>query len=56
MIIAKGDSMAPTIEDGDSLLIDLSKREIYDGKIYCVRIDGQLYAKILYRLLKKLRF
>lgn len=50
MIIAKGDSMAPTIEDGDSLLIDLSKREIYDGKIYCVRIDGQLYAKRLQKI------
>lgn len=47
MIVARGDSMSPTIEDGDSLLVDLSKREIYDGKLYCVRINGQLYAKRL---------
>lgn len=47
MIVARGDSMSPTIEDGDSLLVDMSKKEIYDGKLYCVRINGQLYAKRL---------
>lgn len=50
MIMASGDSMHPTIEGGDSLLIDLSKKEIYDGRIYCVRIDGQLYAKRLQKI------
>ena len=50
MIFASGDSMTPTIEGGDSLLIDLSKREIYDGRIYCVRIEGQLYAKRLQKI------
>lgn len=50
MIFAKGDSMEPTIIGGDSLLIDLSKREVYDGSIYCVRIDGQLYAKRLQKI------
>ncbi len=47
VIFASGDSMYPTIEGGDSLIVDTSKTEIYDGKIYCVRIDGQLYAKRL---------
>jgi phage repressor protein C with HTH and peptisase S24 domain len=47
MIFASGDSMTPTIEGGDSLLIDRSKTDIYDGRIYCVRINGQLYAKRL---------
>ena len=50
MIFASGDSMMPTIEGGDSLLIDTSKTEVYDGKIYCVRIDGQLYAKRLQKI------
>lgn len=50
IIFAQGDSMMPTIEGGDSLLIDLSKTEIYDGKIYCVRIEGQLYAKRLQKI------
>lgn len=47
MIFASGDSMMPTIYGGDSLLVDTSKTDIYDGRIYCVRINGQLYAKRL---------
>lgn len=47
IIFAQGDSMMPTIEGGDSLLVDYTRKEIYDGKIYCVRIEGQLYAKRL---------
>ena len=50
MIFAQGDSMMPTIEGGDSLLVDHARKEIYDGKIYCVRIDGQLYAKRLQKI------
>ena len=50
MIFAQGDSMEPTIIGGDSLLVDTSKKEVYDGKIYCVRIDGQLYAKRLQKI------
>lgn len=50
IIFARGDSMYPTIESGDSLLINHSETEIYDGLIYCVRIDGQLYAKRLQKL------
>lgn len=50
MIFASGDSMEPTIMGGDSLLVDKSKTEVYDGRIYCVRIDGQLYAKRLQKL------
>lgn len=50
MIFASGDSMLPSIEGGDSLLVDLNRKEIYDGRIYCVRIDGQLYAKRLQKI------
>lgn len=50
MIFARGNSMAPTIESGDNLLVDMSKTEVYDGKIYCIRKDGQLYAKRLQKL------
>jgi phage repressor protein C with HTH and peptisase S24 domain len=50
IIFAQGNSMSPTIEGGDSLLVDRSKTTIYDGKIYCVRIEGQLYAKRLQKI------
>ncbi len=50
IIFARGNSMQPTIADGDSLLIDSSKKDIYDGKIYCIRMNGQLYAKRLQKL------
>lgn len=50
IIFAQGDSMMPTIEGGDSLLVDHTRKEIYDGKIYCVRIEGQLYAKRLQKI------
>lgn len=50
MIFARGNSMQPTIQGGGSLLVDMSKIEIYDGKIYCIRKDGQLYAKRLQKL------
>lgn len=50
IIFAKGDSMEPTIIGGDSLLVDLARKEVHDGSIYCVRIDGELYAKRLQKL------
>ncbi len=50
IIFAKGDSMSPTIEGGDGLLVDTNKKEIYDGAVYCVRIEGQLYAKRLQKI------
>ena len=50
IIFAKGDSMEPTIIGGDSLLVDLTRKEVHDGSIYCVRIDGELYAKRLQKL------
>lgn len=47
VIFSSGDSMYPTIEGGDCLVVDKSKTDIYDGKIYCVRIQEKLYAKRL---------
>lgn len=44
-ITAKGDSMEPTIPDDSTILIDHSKTNALDGRIYVVRIDNQLYIK-----------
>lgn len=43
----EGDSMFPTIEGGALLMVDRSKKEVFDGKIYCVRLNGNLIAKRL---------
>lgn len=45
LIKAKGDSMEPTIYDGDLLLIDTSINAIKDDSIYIVQTDNHLIVK-----------
>ncbi|MBF0148193.1 MAG: helix-turn-helix transcriptional regulator [Magnetococcales bacterium] len=52
LISAVGDSMTPTINDGDLLLIDkrISKiKDLKNGTIYVFRVDTHLYAKRIQR-------
>ncbi|MGC8491614.1 MAG: S24 family peptidase [Syntrophobacteraceae bacterium] len=42
-----GDSMSPTLVDGDFVLFDTSRKEPLDGKIMAVGIDDLLYIKRL---------
>ena len=52
LISAVGDSMEPTITEGDLLLVDKRPSEIQqlkNGTIYVLRIDAQLYAKRIQR-------
>lgn len=44
-ILAEGDSMYPTIYNGDMLLVDRSRNQLKDGKIYVVRSGDQLWVK-----------
>lgn len=46
-IPCEGDSMQPTIQGGALLMVDRSKTEVFDGKIYCIRLNNQLMAKRL---------
>lgn len=46
--MAVGDSMNPTIKDGDTIHVDLGRKEIKDGKIFAVCIGGLFYCKRLY--------
>ncbi|MBF0422292.1 MAG: LexA family transcriptional regulator [Magnetococcales bacterium] len=48
VIDAIGDSMHPTINDGDILLVDLRQKEPQDNRIFVLRLDNQLYAKRLH--------
>jgi phage repressor protein C with HTH and peptisase S24 domain len=47
---ARGNSMEPTIHDGDSLLVDTSQVEVIDGRVYALWYEGGERVKRLYRL------
>lgn len=48
--LADGDSMSPTINDGDTIWVDMSKESIKDGKIFVFEYGGLYMCKRLYRL------
>jgi len=45
-----GDSMEPTIKNGDAILFDTSDTRLQDGKLFMVRYDGHVTAKRLLKL------
>ena len=47
---AVGDSMSPTIKDGDTIHVDLGRKTIKDGKMFAICIGGLFYCKRLYNL------
>lgn len=47
---ASGDSMTPTIKDGDTIHIDLGRKTIKDGKIFAICHGDLFFAKRLYNL------
>lgn len=40
-----GESMRPTLQDEDVVLVDESQKDILEGKIYVIRIDGDIVVK-----------
>lgn len=49
LLEASGDSMRPTIEDGDPLLVDVTATEIAEGKIYVFTVGDDVMVKRLRR-------
>ncbi|MGQ0663798.1 MAG: XRE family transcriptional regulator [Pseudomonadota bacterium] len=47
VIAADGESMAPTINDGDHMLVDLSQTTPRRDGIYVIRLDGDVMVKRL---------
>lgn len=47
LIKCMGDSMEPTLRDGDDLLVDASVRHAAAGPVYILRVAGTLLAKRL---------
>lgn len=50
VLYGKGESMAPTIKNGDAILFDTSDIEPRDDKIYVISYEGTLMAKRLVEL------
>jgi len=49
LIEAMGDSMEPTIADGDLLLVDTTEGKVRDNAIYALSVDGDLIVKRVQR-------
>ena len=47
LVTAKGDSMEPTLIDGDMVLVDLRQTDIVDGAIHVLRSDSGVLVKRL---------
>jgi phage repressor protein C with HTH and peptisase S24 domain len=45
LLTASGDSMDPTIRDGDLLLVDTSARDIQSSRVYVLEVNGALLVK-----------
>lgn len=47
VVFATGDSMEPTIHNGNTILVDISDLQLKDSSIYVLRFGEELYAKRL---------
>lgn len=43
-----GDSMTPRINDGDTIFVDKSQRDIRNGKIFIIRLNEEIFVKRIY--------
>ena len=50
IVTSSGDSMHPTIADGDLVIIDTAEKEIHSDRIYCLIVDGELFLKRVQRV------
>ena len=45
MFKISGDSMEPVVHDGDTVLVDMSRKEIVNGKIFAIGVDDAIVLK-----------
>ena len=50
-----GDSMSPTLDDGDFVIVDTSATSIYTDSVFAFLLDSDLYVKRLQRIGRKLK-
>lgn len=51
LISVIGDSMEPTLSEGDVVLLDMTTRSVLDGSIYALQLNGGLLVKRIQRKL-----
>lgn len=49
-IYVRGDSMAPTLNDNDTVMIDITRTQVRDDAIFALVYHDELYIKRLFRL------
>lgn len=49
LMMVRGDSMEPFLFDRDMMMIDVSKAEIRDGRIYAIHFEGEALVKQLFK-------
>ncbi|WP_027390551.1 LexA family transcriptional regulator [Chrysiogenes arsenatis] len=49
VVYAHGNSMAPGINEGDSLTIDTSRRDVKSSHVYVIRIEDEVSVKRLFK-------
>jgi phage repressor protein C with HTH and peptisase S24 domain len=47
VVFAHGDSMEPTINNGNTILVNIEDKQLKDGSIFVLRFGEELYAKRL---------
>lgn len=45
MFLVSGESMYPTLKDGEEIIVDRSKRELQEGKIFVLNHNGSMLVK-----------
>ena len=50
LVEVTGDSMEPTLSNGDSVLVDHSRRDLYNSIMYALNVDGSLIVKRVRRV------
>ncbi|HHT7859560.1 hypothetical protein NMV45_11225 [Pasteurella multocida] len=45
MFTVRGESMEPTLKDGEEIIVDRSKRELMEGKIFVLNHNGTMLVK-----------
>ncbi|MGQ0287151.1 XRE family transcriptional regulator [Pasteurellaceae bacterium 22721_9_1] len=45
MFLVSGESMYPTLKDGEEIIVDRSKKELREGRIYVINHQGSMWVK-----------